>query len=121
VPHSFLVTAVTDENASVIEEIRRLLDPPEGESEPSLARVEDTLTVGYARAMALEAECRRIERRIGEVAAEIGRGANGAVAEELSALGQRMSSAEGTLTSLRSLLAELRVRASGLRAGASTS
>ena len=35
---------------------------------PTLARVEDTLTEGYARALAIEAERWRLERRIGEVA-----------------------------------------------------
>ena len=37
---------------------------------PTLARMEDTLTEGYARALALEAERWRLERRIGEVARE---------------------------------------------------
>jgi hypothetical protein len=37
---------------------------------PTLARMEDTLTEGYAKALALEAERWRLERRIGEVARE---------------------------------------------------
>ena len=42
--------------------------PQTGASAPTLARLEDTLTEGYARALALEAERWRLERRIGEVA-----------------------------------------------------
>jgi hypothetical protein len=111
---------VTAETNSIIEEIQRLLDAPEGTEEPTRAQLEDTLTDGYARALALEAECRRIERRIGELAAEVGRGANGAQAAELADLTERMSSTENELTSLRSLLATLRTHASDLRAGEST-
>ena len=39
------------------EEIRTLLDaPPTGDDAPSLDAIEHTLTAGYARALALEAE-----------------------------------------------------------------
>src|SRR5919197_2036268 len=54
------------------EEIRTLLDAPQvGEEAPSIDAVEHTLTAGYARALALEAERWRLERRIAEVASKL--------------------------------------------------
>jgi hypothetical protein len=81
-----------------------------------LERIEETLTVGYARALALEAEHWRLERRLGEVAATVGEG--GAGADELSALARRMADADGDLVRLRAALASLRDRASALRSAA---
>ena len=54
---------------------------------PTLARMEDTLTEGYAKALALEAERWRLERRIGEVARE----GSTDVGEELRSLWVRSS------------------------------
>jgi chromosome segregation ATPase len=73
---------------------------------PTLARMEDTLTEGYAQALALEAERHRLERRIGELARE-GRSDAGA---ELRTLGSRLTHADGELTKLRTLLGTLRER-----------
>lgn len=81
-----------------------------------LARIEETLTVGYARALALEAERWRLERRLGEVAVTVGEGGTGA--DELSLLARRMSDADGDLVRLRAALASLRDRASALRSAA---
>ena len=54
---------------TLFEEISQLIAAPvDGADAPPLARLEDTLTAGYARALALEAERWRIERRIGQVA-----------------------------------------------------
>jgi hypothetical protein len=78
---------------------------------PTLARMEDTLTEGYAQALALEAERWRLERRIGEVARE-GRTDLG---DELRTLGSRLTVADGELTELRSLLGTLHERARVLR------
>jgi hypothetical protein len=78
---------------------------------PLLARVEDTLTEGYARALAIEAERWRLERRIGEVAREGG----GDVGEELRTLGTELTRADGELVELRSLLGTLHERARRLR------
>ena len=56
------------------DEIRTLLDsPPAGAEAPTIDDIEHTLTAGYATALALEAERWRLERRIAEVAAELGR------------------------------------------------
>ena len=79
--------------------------------EPTLAHLEDTLTEGYARALALEAERWRLERRIGEVARE----GRTDIGEELKSLGTRLTRADGELTKLRSLLGSLHERARAAR------
>jgi len=100
----------------VHEQIVELLRMPEaGAGAPSLARVEDTLTEGYARALALEAERLRIERRLGEVARDADRGDPTDVVESLAALSERLTIADSELVRLRSLLASLRDRAIALR------
>jgi hypothetical protein len=68
--------------------------------------MEDTLTEGYAQALALEAERWRLERRIGEVVRE-----GGSDADELRTLGSRLTHADGELTKLRTLLGTLHERA----------
>jgi hypothetical protein len=74
---------------------------------PPLARLEETLTEGYAQALALEAERWRIERRIGEVARE----GRGDIGDEIRSLSTRLTSADGELTELRTLLGTLHERA----------
>ena len=99
------------------EEIRTLLDaPPTGDDAPSLDAIEHTLTAGYARALALEAERWRLERKIADVAAHIGSG--GTDQSELATLGERLSAADGDLTRLRGLLSSLRARATEVRTAA---
>jgi hypothetical protein len=98
------------------DEIRSLLDaPPTGDDAPSLDDIEHTLTSGYATALALEAERRRLERKIAAVAAKLGQGSTGGQSE-LTSLGQRLSVADGDLTRLRGLLSSLRSRADEVRA-----
>jgi hypothetical protein len=98
-----------DEN--VMEQIQELLDAPtSGATAPTLARLEDTLTGGYALALALEAERWRLERRLGEVAREVGGTDGSTYVEELSTLATRLTSADGELTRLRSLLGSLHER-----------
>ena len=82
---------------------------------PTLARMEDTLTEGYAKALALEAERWRLERRIGEVARE----GRTDIGEELRSLGTRLTHADGELANLRSLLVSLHERARVARLSAS--
>jgi hypothetical protein len=79
---------------------------------PSLASVEHTLTEGYARALALEAERLRIEKRVVEVV----KNATADQAAELKQLGTRLTSADGEIEHLRSLLGTLADRARKLRA-----
>ena len=99
------------------DEIRSLLDaPPSGESAPSLDDLEHTLTAGYARALALEAERWRLERKIAEVAAKLSGESSDLRASELAKLGQKLSDADGDLGRLRGLLSSLRTRADEVRA-----
>jgi hypothetical protein len=103
------------------DEIRALLSAPaNGNDAPSLSELEDTLTDGYARALALEGERRRLARRIGEVGIELGRGRDEHVTE-LASLAHRLDSADGDLTRLRELLGTLKQRAAEHRRSANRS
>ncbi|MGZ8693562.1 MAG: hypothetical protein ACXWZY_03350 [Gaiellaceae bacterium] len=98
------------------DEIRSLLEaPPNGEDAPTIGAIEHTLTAGYARALALEAERWRLERRIAEVAAKLGGKSQDVEYSELTQLGQRLSAADGDLSNLRGLLSSLRSRADEVR------
>jgi hypothetical protein len=96
----------------MVQQIEDLLNA----SAPSLEHIEDTLTEGYATALALEAERLRLQRRIGEVA----RSATGDHAAELRSLGSRLTSTDGELERLRSLLGSLYARARVMRAAAAS-
>src|ERR671932_2542964 len=98
--------------AVIHDDIRTLLDaPPTGAGAPSLDHLEHTLTSGYARALALEAERIRIERQLADVAARLADDASDEDASELASLAQRLSVADDDLSRLRTLLVSLRVRA----------
>ncbi len=98
-------------------EIRTLLDAPAaGGQAPSLAHIEDTLTAGYARALALEAERWRLERRMAEVVTAFADEEDAVNSSELTRLARRLKRASGDLADLRSLLASLRQRAAEVRA-----
>jgi ABC-type phosphate transport system auxiliary subunit len=93
---------------TVLEEIRKLLNAPaDGAGAPTLARLEDTLTDGYAQALALEAERLRLERRLGEVAREADAGDPSRLSAELTLLASRLTRADGELAKLRALLGSL--------------
>jgi uncharacterized protein involved in exopolysaccharide biosynthesis len=94
----------------MVQQIEDLL----ADAEPSLADVEETLTQGYAEALALEAERLRIERRLTEVA----RSATPAHTAELRSLGSRLNVADGEIVRLRTILGTLHDRARVLRAAA---
>jgi hypothetical protein len=102
---------------ALLEQIDELLAEPTSKGEPTtLARLERTLTDGYAYALALEAERWRLERRIAQVAAELGGKSQDDEHSELTQLGQRLSVADGDLNDLRGLLSSLRSRADEVRA-----
>jgi hypothetical protein len=105
----------------MLQQIEDLLSAPmSGASAPSLARMEDALTEGYAQALALEAERWRLERRLGEVARTVA-GPDPDVssfAEEASLLATRLSSADGELKTLRTLLRSLHDRTRNTRRAA---
>ncbi len=98
------------------DDIRTLLEaPPTGDDAPSLDHIEDTLTAGYARALALEAERWRLERQIADVAARLGDEVTDEDTSELARLGRSLSSADDDLSGLRGLLVSLRSRADEVR------
>jgi len=88
-------------------EIARLL--ARSHTEDDAACLERTLTDGYARALAIEAERARLRRRIGEMTATIDRDGSISVAE-LSSLARRLQAQDGTLEQLRGELRLLRER-----------
>jgi hypothetical protein len=95
------------------DEITELLRTPEcGAGAPSLDAVESKLTDGYAEALALDAERWRIERRLGEVARDVGDEAD---AREVARLSERLETTDGELERLRSLLRNLQARRRVLR------
>lgn len=88
-----------------------LLMALESGAHPGRARVEETLTDGYAWALKLDAECTRLERSIGTLAAELDQGSSERQARELSRAARRLARAKGELGGLRGLLASLRAEA----------
>jgi ABC-type phosphate transport system auxiliary subunit len=98
------------------DEIRSLLEaPPTGEDAPSLDHLEHTLTDGYARALVLEAERVRLERRMDELTDGLRDDPADAPTDELATIARRLSDADTELTSLRRTLARLRARARAIR------
>jgi hypothetical protein len=109
-----------DDLSTLLERIDRLLAASldEGAQSPDVrAHMETTLTDGYARALALEAEHWRLQREIGAIAAEIAEGQGDTRTKELASLVRRLKASEEELLSLRDTLRTLRGRlASGARA-----
>jgi DNA repair exonuclease SbcCD ATPase subunit len=107
---------------TVAREIEALLRAPDtGDAAPTLARLEDTLTEGYAHALQLEAERSRLERKLGDLARRIAAHDVADFADELRALARRLTHADGEIERLRSLLASLYVRTRDARAAARVS
>src|SRR5205085_11164113 len=104
-------TAAIDFHA-LCDELDALIAAPPARDRAARARVERTLTDGYAGAMSLEAERLKLERRIGEVAAQVSVKNRGAKTEELAELSMRLSRASGDLRHLRELLVAARRRVS---------
>jgi hypothetical protein len=108
---------VIRETAPLYEEIRALLDEPSGAEETGfLDRLEHTLTDGYARALELEAERVRLERRMGELAEGLHEASGEGHAAELATVARRLNDAEAELSRLRDALGSLRARARAVRA-----
>src|SRR5438105_15906301 len=91
----------------LLEEISALLAAGEGGDDP--ARLERTLTDGYARALFLEAERRRLQKEIGNLTVTVDPG-DAASRRQLAALVRRVKSQEGDLGVLRAQLGRLRRR-----------
>jgi hypothetical protein len=102
---------VADDFGNLLQELDALIAAPES-GVPPRSRIERTLTDGYARALSLEAERWRLQRRIGELAAGLEDGSDLA-AGELAALSRRLSSTGDELSGLRRRLRALRARVAG--------
>ena len=103
----------------VIDDILELLAAPSmTASKPFLERVDTTLTDGYAHALQLEAERRRIEVRIADVVAGLSDQTTHRHEPELVELSERLITANADIASLRTLLTSLRDRRSELRSAA---
>jgi hypothetical protein len=97
-----------DDRSVLIDDIHELLALQPGDT--ALDRLEETLTAGYAHALALEAEAWRLERRLGLAARDVDD------AEETARLAKLLAAVERDLSHLRTLLGSLRDRARDLRA-----
>jgi chromosome segregation ATPase len=97
---------------ALCDELDALLEAPPARDQAGRAQLERTLTDGYASAMSLEAERLKLERRIGEVAAQVSVKDRGAKTEELAALSSQLSETSGELERLRARLVKLRRRVS---------
>ena len=102
---------------ALLEQIDELLaEPPAREAPATLARLERTLTDGYAHALSLESERWRLERRMTELAEELDEGNSELKAKELVQMSRRFSLAGLELRRLRGTLAKLRDHATVVRA-----
>jgi predicted nucleic acid-binding Zn-ribbon protein len=97
----------------LLEQINALISAPARD----LETIERTLTDGYARALSLEAEKWRLEKRINEVAQSLPRGDTARKARELATLANRVEVSVAELVTLRSVLADLRRHADAVRVG----
>ena len=75
---------------------------------PDRVNLEATLTDGYACALTLDAECKRLERSISAGAERLANGSGQDETYELSALALLLTARRGELRSLRELLATLK-------------
>jgi hypothetical protein len=92
---------------ALLEEISALLAAGDDVDDP--ARLERTLTDGYARALSLEAERRRLLKQIGHLTATVEDG-DAAARRELAALVRQVKRQEIGLGMLRAQLGTLRRR-----------
>ena len=95
-----------DRLPAVLTEIRSLLDLPR-DAAPPRARVEDTLTTGYAYALGLEHRRVRLEKSLRALM----RTGSSPDAREVVDLSDRLAEAEEELAGVRALLASLRAHA----------
>src|SRR5436190_795062 len=91
--------------------IRTVLEAPEaGEGAPTPAHIEHLLTSGYARAMAIEGEQWRLQRRIVDVALQLADEYNELQARDLRKLARELREVDEELVSIRALIRSLRTR-----------
>jgi hypothetical protein len=100
-----------DDLSNLISRIDSLLEAPtEADDADVRAHMEMTLTDGYARALALEAEHWRLQRKIGAIADDLADGRGGPRTKELASLARRLALTAEELASLRDTLVSLRAR-----------
>jgi hypothetical protein len=100
-----------DEISTLISRIDLLLQSPtEGDCPDVRAHMETTLTDGYAKALALEAEHWRLQREIGAIAADLAEGRGQPNTRDLASLARRLAVSEEELAGLRDTLVSLRER-----------
>jgi paraquat-inducible protein B len=97
--------------ASLRDRLEKLLIALESGAQQDRACFEETLTDGYAWALKLDAECARLERSIGTLAADLDHGSSEQQARELSRTARRLARAKRELVALRGLLSSLRAEA----------
>jgi len=103
--------------AMIENDIRALLDlPAAGAEAPTLADMQDILTAGYARSMALEAEQWRLQRSVAETAMRLADDPSELRTAELKRLARELKRVETSLMDIRGLVASLRARANAARA-----
>ena len=108
---------LADPGAMIENHIRTLLDAPEaGDGAPTLAHIEELLTAGYARAMEIEGEQWRLQRRLVDVAMRLADDYNELQARELRRLAHEIRDVEEDLAEIRALIRSLRARANDARA-----
>src|SRR4029453_11238135 len=102
--------------APLLERITALLKTRSADpGKPLVTEMEDTLTDGYARALQLDSERLRLERRIGELAHSV---EGPREADELKALAGRLRDIDGELDRLRGQLGALQKHLSEVRTAA---
>ena len=103
--------AAMEDLPNLLDRIQALVDGRDNASpERLLERMEHTLTDGYARALALEAEYLRIAREIGPATA----GAARSSSEKFAALAERLLAVEYDRERLSALLTPLRLQTQAL-------
>jgi len=106
----------TETIPALLEQIDELLaeSPADGEAE-TLARLERTLTDGYAHALVLEAERWRLEQRMSELASGLTDGNQELKSQELAQVSSGLATNAAALKDLRATLTRLRARATAVR------
>jgi hypothetical protein len=82
-----------------------------------LDHIERTLTDGYARALSLEAERWRLEKRVTTLTQGIQRGDTAKKARELAEIAEQLDGNADDLRTLRVVLSDLRRHAASVRVG----
>jgi hypothetical protein len=106
------MAANAPDRGAVLDDIRVLTAAPA----PLLAQVERTLADGYACALQIEAERRRLRQRLEERAASLDESPGSERVVEVAGLAQGIERSNDELTELRGALLELRETARRLRA-----